>query len=192
MAKTFSDHAYEKMLDLFNNHDHEVGSELFRSDPTKYEGKEITNCIIYSINAIEYAYKQTGNLQAAKDVSALSRESGVVLARLLVNKYGWKGIYFNADVNHPHDGDDEHVDAHRKLHKNCTYYNVPIDYKAVNYRPTKKTNPNFQKLWKKPATQINKLDIAKLSNVKFGFGSARGGMHTFLYSYGDIYEVHWD
>jgi hypothetical protein len=191
MAKPFEDYAYEKMLDLYNNHNNEVGSELFKMDPSKYSGKDITNCIIYSINTIEYAFTKTGNLNAAKEARRLIGESGVVLARLLVKKYGWKGVYFNADVKHPSDGDDEHVDAHRQLSKHCEYYNVPVEYKVINYRPTKKTNINFQKLWKKSVTKLNKIDIAGLSNIKYGFCCARGGMHTFLFSYGDVYEVHW-
>lgn len=28
MAKSFSDYAYDKMVDLFHNHSHEVGSQL--------------------------------------------------------------------------------------------------------------------------------------------------------------------
>ena len=78
------------------------------------------------------------------------------------------------------------------MSKNCEYYTVPIEYKAINYSPTPKTDINFQKLWKKSETKLNNIDIAGLSKVKFGFCCARGGMHTFLFSYGDIYEVHWD
>jgi hypothetical protein len=32
----------------------------------------------------------------------------------------------------------------------------------------------------------------RFKGVRFAYGLARGGYHTFLYSYGDIYEVHWD
>lgn len=87
---------------------------------------------------MEYAFNKIGNAKAAKEVRALVRKSGVVLARKLVNTYGWTGVYFNSDTKHPDDGDDEHVAAHRALNKTCQYYNVPVEFKAVNYRPTKK------------------------------------------------------
>ena len=183
MAKTFADHAYEKMMDLYNNHSNEVGSELFKTDPSKYAGMDITSCIRYSVNTLEYAFNQIGNPAAAHEVRALVNKSGVVLARLLVKKYGWVGVYFNSDINHPWDGSNEHVDAHRKVVRNCEYYSVPIEYKSINYSPTPKTDINFQKLWKKKETKLNKIDIAGLSKVKFGFCCARGGMHTFLFTF---------
>jgi hypothetical protein len=32
----------------------------------------------------------------------------------------------------------------------------------------------------------------RFSQVKFAYGLARGGRHTFLCSYGMIFEVHWE
>ena len=37
LMKTFTDYAQEKLLDLFANHDHEVGSELKKLEPEKPE-----------------------------------------------------------------------------------------------------------------------------------------------------------
>lgn len=34
--------------------------------------------------------------------------------------------------------------------------------------------------------------LERVSKVKFAFGIARGGFHTFLFSYGEVFEVHWD
>jgi len=34
-SKTYADYAYEKMIDLYNNHSNEVGSELYNIDPVK-------------------------------------------------------------------------------------------------------------------------------------------------------------
>ena len=93
MAKTFADYAYEKMIDLYNNHSNEVGSNLYDTDPSKYAGKDITSCIRYSVNTLEYAFNKIGNAAAAHEVRSLVNESGVVLARLLVKKYGWEGVY---------------------------------------------------------------------------------------------------
>lgn len=69
----------------------------------------------------------------------------------------------------------------------------------MNYRPTPKSDPNFKQgiYWhhrqkKEVETIENLVDINKLNAVKFGFGVSRGGMHTWLFSQGYIYEVHWD
>ena len=31
-----------------------------------------------------------------------------------------------------------------------------------------------------------------LKRIKFAYGLSRGGRHTWLFSYGRVYEVHWD
>ena len=38
----------------------------------------------------------------------------------------------------------------------------------------------------------NTAILEKASKVKFAFGIARGGYHTFLFAYGEVFEVHWD
>jgi len=43
MAKTFSDHARDKLLDLYNNHAHEVGRELKKFDPSTYASYAATD-----------------------------------------------------------------------------------------------------------------------------------------------------
>lgn len=34
--------------------------------------------------------------------------------------------------------------------------------------------------------------LAKLKRVRFGVGVSKGGRHTWLFSLGWVYEVHWD
>ena len=41
-------------------------------------------------------------------------------------------------------------------------------------------------------TPLDPISILSLEKVKFAFGISRGGMHTWLYSKGKIFEVHWD
>ena len=41
-------------------------------------------------------------------------------------------------------------------------------------------------------TPLNSVDIASLELLTFGFGLSRGGEHTWLFSRGKVYEVHWD
>jgi len=190
--KIFSDYAKEKLLDLYNNHDHEVGSELKKSNPEKYKSYESTDCITYALNVISFAFKSIGNNEAAKRSWGLGKH-GTELAKYLVNHHGWKGVYINPDVNHPLDSDSEHAYTSYLASKKCEYYKVPLEYKVTNYAITPKTNPAFGKLNKsKGVTALNTIDIASLEFVKFGFGVSRGGRHTWLFSKGKIYEVHWD
>lgn len=44
----------------------------------------------------------------------------------------------------------------------------------------------------KPARVADVSAYEKFSKVKFAYGLARGGYHTFLLSYGMVFEVHWD
>jgi len=34
--------------------------------------------------------------------------------------------------------------------------------------------------------------LETVSKVKFAYGIARGATHTFLFSYGEVFEVHWE
>ena len=39
---------------------------------------------------------------------------------------------------------------------------------------------------------LGRVSYAALKLVKFGFGLSKGGLHTWLFSEGKVYEVHWD
>lgn len=51
-------------------------------------------------------------------------------------------------------------------------------------KANKKTQPYLRKL--------NQLDLDAVKKIEFGFGISRGGMHTWLFSNGYVYEVHWE
>ena len=190
--KTFTDYAHEKMMDLFNNHSNEVGSKLNKKDPTKYKDYTSTDCITYTLNVISYAFKKTGNDAAARQVWKLGKR-GTELAKYLVNTHNWKGVYINPDSKHPLDANPEHSYSSHLAMNTCKYYQIPLEYKVQNYTITPKTHPAFQKLNKSASiSKLNTVDIASLEMVKFGFGLSKGGMHTWLFSKGKVYEVHWD
>ena len=120
-------------------------------------------------------------------------EHGTDLAKYLVNTHKWKGIYINPDSKHPIDIDSEHAYTSHLASKTCKYYRIPLKYKVHNYNITPKSHHAFQKLNKTaPVTTLNAIGIASLRRVKFGFGVSKGGKHTWLFSKGDVYEVHWD
>lgn len=199
MPKTFATHAYEKMLDLYNNHDHEIGSQHPLRDSAKFKDLSRTDCITYVMNCLVYGYQATGNLNAVNAIKTNLKKNegkGHALAKMLVKSYLWKSVYLNPDVNHPYDGDIEHPFSYKKLLKKCTYSQIPVHYQAINYMPTPKTSPNYKSFsglgLSKKVTPLNTIDLNQLKKIKFGFGLSRGGKHTWLYSYGKVYEVHWD
>lgn len=187
----YSDDAYKKMMDLYNNHSGECGSQVTAANP----GKTPTDCITYVINVVSYAFDQNGDRTAAAKVRTLGAH-GTELAAYLVNDKGWKGVYVNPDVNHPRDKQFEHVKTYKNVMARLPYYKITIDHTVVNYAPTKDSDPNFvsfagQGMSKDP-TPEDKDGIGELRKIKFWVGVSRGGMHTWLYSAGTIYEVHWD
>ncbi|MGF1687596.1 hypothetical protein L4C36_12995 [Photobacterium japonica] len=188
----FTEYAMEKLLDLYNNHDHEVGIELKRSNPEKYKDYTTTDCITYALNVLSYAFEKSNNQVAAKHVWSLG-EKGTELAKYLVRQHGWKGVYVNPDENHPLDESNEHPYTSHIAITECQYYNIPVHFAVQNYSPTHPLFPGFQKVKKHaPKTKVNNIDIKSLSRVKFGVGISRGGKHVWLFSKGKVYEVHWD
>lgn len=197
---SFSKFAEQKMIDLFNNHGYEVGSERKKTDPIFYRNFTSTDCITYVLNVLSYAYEKSGDTAFAKEIwtygkdpdDAGKRFKGSILGRKLVIEKKWVGIYVNPDVVHPRDASDEHTFTYFTANRHCHYHRIPVKYKAVNYNPTPTSHPNFKKLFNKGETALNLVDVADLKNVLFGVGMSRGDTHTWLFSKGYIYEVHWD
>lgn len=79
------------------------------------------------------------------------------------------------------------------LQKHAHIINIPLQFKVENYNITPKSNAAFRQLNKTAGvTKLDVVDITSLEKVKFGFGLSRGGMHTWVFSSGNVYEVHWD
>ncbi len=190
--KIFSDYAHDKMMSLFDEHSNEVGSELKKTNPIQYKDYKSTDCITYSLNVIAYAFEKRGNTEAASQVWKLGKR-GTELARYLVNSHGWVGIYVNPDSKHPIDVDPEHTYTSHLATKTCKYYQIPLSYKVHNYTITPNAHKSFQKLNRDAGvSKLDSIAISSLDNVTFGFGVSRGGMHTWVFSRGRVYEVHWD
>jgi hypothetical protein len=189
---TYSDHAVSKLQDLYKNHSNQVGSKLKREQPIKYKDFEATDCITYVIAVLKHAFKSVGDEGSAKRVGSLGKY-GTELAKYLVETHKWKGIFLNADVRHPEDGLDEHVAANRIAAAKCSYYEIPVQYRLVNYRLTPKSDADYGKYTKKETipSPDELISAVAIHLVKFGFGVSKGGMHTWLFSYGNVYEVHW-
>lgn len=186
--KTLSEHAETKLWDLYKNHENQVGShraQWLKSEglPDDTAGKEKTDCITYVIQVLSYAFERTAKNEAARRVRRLG-ERGTELAAYLVN-LGWKAYYWNPDVVNAEDGEAEHSFSYKLAKRSKTYYNTPVSGFIINYRPTPVPAP-------KKATEKDMTAFDRFSKVKFAYGLARGGKHTFMCSYGMIFEVHWE
>jgi len=191
---TFSEYALAELLNQFNNHEDRIGRELYKTNQAKFNsaGLKPTDCITYVIECLQAGFKGTGDEPAASKVGTLGKH-GIELARYLVKVKKWTGIHINPDEYHPSDGDKEHRYVSTIVRNKCSYHRVPVRYKVTNYNPTPKDNKNFDVL--SPTIKEQKLDAVSynaLKTVKFGFGLSRGDTHTWLFSEGYVYEVHWD
>lgn len=191
----FSDHCYNQMWELFKTPEDEVGSNY---KGTK-RGRSITNCIIYVSNVLIYAHEKIGRSSRNERINQIGRkeQDGTKLAKYLVEEIGWKAHYWNPDVEEPRDKKDEHPFSYNQALKRKTYYDIHLSGLIINYYKT-------SYLWTKIPVPMIPLQIPvpvdpsetkileKLSKVKFAFGIARGGRHTFLVSYGEVFEVHYE
>ncbi len=184
-----TDYAHEKMWELFNNHGHEVGSNF----PGYKRGRQDTNCITYVRHVLEYAYRKIGRRDVADAIHRLPKD-GMPLANYLVS-LGWKPHYWNPDVNRPRDGENEHPFSYNTVVKTGRYYGLEVSGVIINYNPTPAPKQGWiDWLRGRPApkaTPLNYAAFGRFNGVKFAYGLARGAFHTFLYSYGEIFEVHW-
>ena len=201
--KSLSEHGYDKLIELFTHHDNEVG-RLFPGDK---RGRSDTDCIIYVRNVLEYAYEKIGRKDISDRIHAMPKDGGVALASYLVS-LGWRAHYWNPDVRHPRDGDSEHPDSYKKAVAKRMYYGITVSGFIVNYNLQDKSvhnewilipSPDLGTIGGVPFPMPTRIQVGgdnlgaftRFKSVRLAYGIARGGMHTFLYSFGDIYEVHW-
>ncbi len=199
---SFSQMAVDFMNKRISNHKNKVGSQLKKAQPKLYQSYESTDCITFVLNVLKDTFigmksKEVANAltsygMAAREPGKGKKFYGDLLANSLVTKHGWAGIYLSPDKFHPTDADKEHTFATNRVLKKCKYASIPVSYTVIDYKPLKKSDPNFQALFPFKERKINVLDLDAVKKIKFGFGISRGGMHTWLYSEGFVYEVHWD
>jgi hypothetical protein len=133
---------------------------------------------------LSYASRAKGQPDVASEIWTYTE--GMPLATFLRRK-GWKVHYWNPDARYPRDGRAEHTVSYQTAVRTGKYYNLQVDGFVVDY------NLNVAQRAKNPPARNNITIWAKLiSQVQFAFGLARDVFHTFLFSYGSVYEVHWD
>jgi hypothetical protein len=190
-AKSFSEYAENKMWDYYKNPGSQVGS-AYTGD--RSGGEAVTDCITYVRQVLEYAFTQVGEPEHARGVRA-HYQKGTELAEYLTS-IGWSAYYWNPDVRNPRDNSPEHPAGYKKAEKENTYYRIPLSGFIINYKLTRQPPPpGFldRLLGAKSSGPTQDLTaFNKFSHVRFAYGLARGGMHTFLLSYGMVFEVHWN
>lgn len=189
MSKTFSQYAVEKINDIFANQSKHVGSQLKLADPTKYKDYISSDCITMAIWVLKYAFEKTLKPEVARRVGGLGQK-GTELAKYLIDHQGWKAVYYNPDINHPRDGEGEHIASYyNQVKKSCSYSvsKVPVSNTVINYKPSENKVTPYLELTTKVVTDYNVF-----KRVPFGLGMSRGGLHVWVYSLEKIYESHWD
>ncbi len=172
--------------------------QKFVKDKEDY-GLEHTSCIDYVLDTFKTGFEKSNmSVEWEKIYNYVKQGKGMYLAEGLI-KHGWVSIYYNPDVYHPNDDDDEHPYSYTIAKRDKTYGTsanppiVPVFDFVVNYRPTPKSskgNFTFPPKDKETTKETSQLD--KLNKVPFGFIMGRGGSHTALLIKGKIYQVHWE
>lgn len=205
--RSLSTLALNKMWDLFKHHPNQVGSkrrEWLRENglPDDTAGRQTTDCIFYVIQVLKHAYNELGRRDVARRIGGLGKY-GTQLADYLVRQLGWKAHYWSPDVNHPNDFNYEvHNHSYWNTLKRGVYHvgsyntNVPVSGYVVNYKPVADyMNPRYEdtrlRVKHNYPTTPERAAFERLLRVGFAYGIARGGDHTFLYSDGYVFEVHY-
>jgi RHS repeat-associated protein len=133
----------------------------------------------------DLARKAKSNYQAAITAYEGADKAGTAMLRELHNTAGWTAVYFHTGAEDLSVGRYEKV-AEKKLYPWTTEppgshpeVQAPVDYLINNL-----TEPESQD----PTSAGN---IEALLKVPFAIGVVDSGMHTFMFSYGRVYEVHW-
>jgi len=183
-----------------------------RPDPAKEKawlvanpGLELTDCITYVRNVIEWAYRQIGDNSTAERLP-----KGLKLYEFMVKEKGWKGIYWNCDVARPREADPKYaideVDAYISVKKTGHYrpagryqIDVPIHALVVQFKPTspslrprhystRLTAPDKGNL---PLPTLDPALLAAFKRVTFAAILGKAGDHNALLLSGSVYEVNY-
>lgn len=203
--ESFSKIARKNMLVRHNDTGKVVGSQLALAMESKYpgfyQGYRVTDCITFVWRVLNETYTQLGrpdipkallNVARVKRHGRLTKDLyGDLLAKALVDLYGWTAIYLTPDQNRPRDGIHDHIKNARSVQKHCIHASIPVKYFVFDYGPTSRNNKNFASFTLGEETNFNEIGMKSLMTIPFGFGLSSKGIHTWLFSEGKVFEVHW-
>lgn len=197
---TFSRTAAERLQTVYEaDHSEEIGTAAWKALSTveqrKYSHFKRTDCVTFALEVLGWALEQVEGKQGSSGLNRVVAKhdaKGTSIAEYLVESLGWKGVYVTPDMYHPTGNFDEHAAVYRKLSSKCLYYSIPISFVVMNYSPTSSDliskADGFPRRGETPQTLTA---YTKLGSVEFGFGLSSGGDHTWLFSSGYVYEVHY-
>lgn len=202
VAEQFSDVAVKHMVEMKDDYKNQVGTKYTGDEPIGNLAK--IDCFRYTRQVLIDAFRQLGNTESASEIDRLFEDGGDV-AKYLVEELGWVSYFWNPDVRLPADGSSVHPYSAQQAHRQKRHYYrhpgqypskfVPVQNFVLNYRPTPKSvfeDMTGTDLSNKNETKKNLIGVEHLKSIDFCYGITNGAVHTFLFSKGDVYEVHWD
>ncbi len=196
----FSFEAAARLQSIYErDHSKEIGTKAWEAltpnQKKTYAHYKKTDCVTFALEVLIGALEQAGEkdgLSGLNRTVAKHDAKGTKIAEYLVKSLGWVGVYVTPDLYRPAGNRDEHAEVYRHLSKTCRYYEIPISFLVTNYSPSAPTVPSLRFGDRQKEQTVKKLaPYMQLMSLEFGFGLSSGGDHTWLYSSGDVYEVHW-
>jgi len=167
-----------------------------KEEPVRGTPQE-TSCVDFVIEAVNDYYDQGVSdaatyaqfTQAFRDVmndTLASDKRGTALANKL-RDLDWTTVYYSADTR----TDSDYGGVKKRGYGPALFgsnrlvggvdVTVEIDHFVTNFSPASGSR-----------TRKDTTGLDKLKQVPFAVGMGDWGMHTFILSYGEVYEVHWD
>jgi RHS repeat-associated protein len=133
----------------------------------------------------ETATKAESDYQTVKGAYERANKAGTAMLRELHDTAGWTTVYFHTGDEDSSVGRYDKV-AQKKLYPWTTdppgshpEVQVPVDYLINNLEEPAAQDPT------------SATNLEALLKVPYAIGVVDSGMHTFMLSYGRVYEVHW-
>jgi hypothetical protein len=157
-------------------------------------GVEQTDCTTYVLEVLKQAFTAKGRAADWKTVFDEAQKmsaglfKGTELLKALINKAGWKALFWSPDPRNPSDRQPYHSVYYKRVRETGEYRGsneatgIPVDASKsiIDYRPTS------------PTKQENMSNFDRLKQVPLAVIATKGGTHMTLLLNGQVYEVHWD
>jgi len=171
------------------NYGSDFNAPSLEVDKIGYDLK-VTSCIGYQLDSVGTGHSKTMAEADWKRIRSFMVEGRGTTIFKGYEDAGWEGLYYNPDVVHAADRDQEHPYSYSTAKKQSKYYGIKVVDCIINYNP----NSIYEDGEEIPATSRTPKDLiktAKLKTIPFGVMLARGGRHTAMIMSGRVYEVHY-
>lgn len=153
-----------------------------------------SDCTTYVLEVLKNAFAAKGRSADWKKVFDEAQKTsaglfkGTELLKALIDKAGWKALFWSPDPRNPSDSQSYHSVYYKRVREKGEYRGsnettgIPVDASKsiIDYRPTS------------PKKQENMSNFDRLKQVPLAVIATKGGTHMTLLINGQVYEVHWD